>query len=75
MEAQAVKIFLKPQQPAMTNHEIIKKGYVDSIVDDADKKKRRRLYALIISPATSIVERANSHAKLNMANRRSLMSP
>ena len=50
MEAQAVKIFLKPQQPVMTNHEILKKGYADSIVDDVDKKKRRRLYALIISP-------------------------
>lgn len=81
MEAQAVKIFLKPQQLAMTNHETPQRGYADAILNDADERKRGRLSASKyrctnhVSPTTNIVERANSQAKLNMTDRRSHMSP
>jgi hypothetical protein len=80
-EAQAVKIFLKSQQSALTNHETPQRGYADDILDDAAEKKKKRVSASNyrctnhVSPTTNIVERANSHSKLNMTERRSHMNP
>jgi hypothetical protein len=65
----------------LSNHQRGETAYADAILEDAAEQKRRRISASKyrctnhISPTTHIVERANSHAKLNMTDKRSHMHP
>jgi len=65
----------------LSNHQRGGTAYADAILEDAAEQKRRRISASKyrctnhISPTTNIVERANSHAKLNMTDKRSHMHP
>jgi hypothetical protein len=79
-EEKAVEIFQKPnaQEIEQRNDE---ENYADAILQEAAAMKRRRTSASKyrctnhVSPTTNIVERANSHGKLNMTDRRSHMHP
>ena len=82
-EKNAVKIFLKtpagvvPAQPVPDEDE----DYATRALRIAEDQKRRRISASKyrstnhVSPTTNVVERANSQAKLIMADRRDSMAP
>ena len=79
-EEKAVEIFLKPSAEVAEQRND-EENYADTILQEAAALKRRRTSASKyrctshVSPTTNIVERANSHGKLNMTDRRSSMHP
>lgn len=81
-EKASVKIFLKPAREEVKEDEPEPEvSYAESVLRGAELQKRRRISASKyrstshVSPTTNIVERANSQAKLIMADRRSNLLP
>ena len=81
-EKASVKHFLKPASEEVKEDEPEPEvSYAESVLRGAELQKRRRTSASKyrstrhVSPTTNIVERANSQAKLIMADRRSSLLP
>ena len=81
-EKASVKNFLKPAREEVKEDEPEPEvSYAESVLRGAELQKRRRTSASKyrstshVSPTTNIVERANSQAKLIMADRRSSLLP